>query len=63
MSAITDYIKFNKFFKDFTPDIKNAAKKLAGKSSYGSALDFTDEEKRQINKAIDRLAKKCKFDV
>ncbi|MGN6440209.1 MAG: hypothetical protein ACTHMM_27025 [Agriterribacter sp.] len=49
------YIKAEPFFADFLPEIKNYKQKISGKNTRGNPLDFSDDEKRTIAKAIKRL--------
>lgn len=49
------YLKADPFFADFLPEIKNHKLKIRGKNTRGNPLDFSDEEKYIIDKAVKRL--------
>lgn len=52
-----DYIKAEKFFPKYCPQIKNYKRKISGRSSKGKPIDFTESEKQQIKEAYARFIK------
>ena len=54
---IWTYIKAANFFPKYCPDIKNWKRKMSGANGRGNPLEFTEAEKKQIRKALDKLGK------
>lgn len=53
------YIKADPFFAEFLPDIKNHKYKISGRNSKGNPLDFSDDDKMQIEKGLKKLIARC----
>jgi hypothetical protein len=49
------YIKADRFFPAYLPEIKNYKRKISGRNGRGNPVDFTDQELKQIKKALKRL--------
>lgn len=49
------YIKAEKFFQDFLPDLKNFKKKIVGRNTRGNPISFTEKETQDIINAIEKL--------
>lgn len=45
---IWTYIKAEKFFPEYCPEIKNYKRKISKKNGRGNPVDFTKEEKKLI---------------
>lgn len=45
------------FFKEYLPHIKNVKHKMRGKDGNGKAIDFSEEEKKQIAEAVQKQSK------
>ena len=58
---IWTFVKADSVFKELLPDIKNHKNKIRGKNGRGNSLDFTDEEKKKINKALAKMLKDYKL--
>ena len=59
--SIWKYIKANPFFEDYVPEIKNHKRKILKSNWRGNPADFTDEEKKKINKALAKMLKDYKL--
>lgn len=59
--SMRNYIKGEKFIKDFLPEIKAVKKKLSMKNSNGNPVDFTKKEKREIKKALLKMIRENDF--
>lgn len=57
---IWDYVKARQFFKRL-PEIKNFNHKIAGKNTKGNKLDFSDKEKKAINRELEKLIQQLKL--
>lgn len=55
------YIKSERFFSDYLPGIKNFRLKILGKNTRGNPLDFSEEEKVAISKAITKMGSDISF--
>ncbi len=53
--SIWKYIKADSFFADFLPAIKSHKFKIRGFNSRDNPIDFSKEEKKQINKVLKKL--------
>lgn len=53
--SIWKYIKADSFFSDYLPHIKSYKFKIRGSNSRDNPVDFSKEEKKQINKALKNL--------
>lgn len=53
--SIWKYIKADSFFPDYLPYIKSYKFKIRGSNSRDNPVDFSKEEKKQINKALKNL--------
>lgn len=51
------FLKADQFFPVYLPDIKNYKHKISGKSTKGQPLDFSEEEKKAIKKALKKFVK------
>ena len=54
---IWTYIKADSFFRDYLPRIKNYKHKIRGKNGRGNPVEFTDQEKKEINAAVKKMVK------
>jgi hypothetical protein len=59
--SIWKYIKADSLFKDFLPEIKGHKHKIRGKNGRGNPVDFSEDEKKEINKTIDKIIKEYKL--
>lgn len=50
-------INAGKFFSKYLPHIKNIKHKMRGTNGNGKPIDFSDDEKKQIAKALKLLCK------
>lgn len=55
------FIKADSVFKELLPDIKNHKNKIRGKNGRGNPIEFTNEEKKKINKAVAKMLKDHKL--
>lgn len=55
MTNIWTFIKADKFFPEYLPEIKNYKRKISGKNGRGNHLEFTEQEKKQIKAALKKL--------
>ena len=61
-----NYIKADAFFREYLPNIKSYKHKIRRKNGRGNPIEFSAEEKKQIEKALPKLFKdlelaiKCK---
>jgi len=60
MGNIWDYIKADPFFRDYLPHIKSHKFKIRGFNSRDNPIDFSEKEKEQIGKALEKMIKKIK---
>lgn len=60
--SIWKYIKADSFFADYLPHIKSHKFKIRGFNSRNNPIDFSKEEKMQINKALKSLILKHKVE-
>ncbi|HTN09212.1 hypothetical protein [Agriterribacter sp.] len=51
------YVKAERFFTDYLPDIKNFKRKISGLSSRGDSLDFSEQEKKLIKKSVAKMVR------
>lgn len=54
---IWKYIKAESFFKDYLPHIKSHKFKIRGSNSRDNPIDFSKEEKKEINNAVKKMIK------
>lgn len=54
---IFDYIKAKTFFPKYAPTVINWRNKMAKKSGRGKPLDFSEEDKQEIKKGLQKLLK------
>lgn len=59
--SIWEYIKADTFFADYLPHIKSHKFKIRGKNSRNNPIEFSDKEKKQINRAIIKMIKDKKI--
>jgi hypothetical protein len=59
--SIWKYIKADTFFADYLPHIKSHKFKIRGKNSRNNPIEFSDKEKKQINRAIIKMIKDKKI--
>jgi hypothetical protein len=52
---IWNYIKADRFFSDYLPNVKSHKFKIRGKNSRNNPTDFSDTEKKEIKKALRKL--------
>jgi hypothetical protein len=57
---IWTYIKADRFFSDYCPQIKNYKNKIREKNGRGNPLKFTEQEMWEIKSGIDKLFKDLK---
>lgn len=57
MGNIWKYIKADPFFADLLPHIKSHKFKIRGTNSRDGKTDFSDAEKKEIYKALQKLIK------
>lgn len=57
---ILSHLKAAKFFAQYLPHIKNVKHKMRGTDGNGKAIDFSDAEKKEIIKAVQKFAKDIK---
>ena len=55
------FVKADSVFKELLPEIKSHRHKIRGKNGRGNPVDFTDEEKKKINKAVSKMLKDHKL--
>lgn len=60
MTNFFKYIVAKYFFKDYAPTVMNWKNKMAGKSGRGQPLDFSEEDKKAIQKGFDIFYKEYK---
>lgn len=58
--SIWKYIKADPFFADYLPHIKSHKFKIRGFNSRNNKTDFTEDEKKQIYKALEKFIKDTK---
>lgn len=56
MNDIWTYIKAEKFFPKYCPEIKSHRHKIRGKNGRGNPVEFTEVEKREIKKGLKKMA-------
>jgi hypothetical protein len=54
---IWNFVKADKFFKTYLPNIKSYKYKILGRNSRGNPCKFSDAEKEQIQNALKLLFK------
>lgn len=60
MGNIWKYIKADSFFTDLLPHIKSHKFKIRGFNSRNNPTDFSDKEKKEIKKSLNKLLNKYK---
>ena len=60
---IWEYIKADTFFKECLPNIKSYKHKIRGKNGRGNPIEFSNEEKQQIKKALSKLFKELEWSI
>jgi hypothetical protein len=55
MREIFNFIKADKFFPTYCPNIRSFKHKIRGKNGRGNPLDFTDQDKKQIKAGLKKL--------
>lgn len=58
---IWTFIKADSLFREILPEIKNHKNKIRGKNGRGNPIEFTELEKKSINKAVEEVVKKYKL--
>jgi hypothetical protein len=58
---IWKYIKADTFFADYLPEVKSHKFKIRGANSRDNEIDFSKQEKKQINEALRKLIKEHKL--
>lgn len=53
--SIWKFIKADKFFPEYLPEIKNYKRKISGRNGRGNPIEFTLDEKKLISKALKKL--------
>lgn len=61
MKNIWTFVKADSVFRELLPEIKNHKNKIRGKNGRGNPVDFSDAEKKKINKAIEKAIKDHKL--
>jgi len=57
VNYIFTYIKADKFFPEYCPQIKSYKHKIRGKNGRGNPIEFSKEEMKQIKKGLKQLLK------
>lgn len=57
---IWTFIKADSLFREI-PEIKNHKNKIRGKNGRGNPIDFSEVEKKKINKIIEKIIKDYKL--
>lgn len=52
---IFEYIKADKFFPSYAPQIKNHKRKISGHNGRGNPCEFTVEDKKAIKQGLKKL--------
>lgn len=52
-----DYIKADKFFPAYCPEIKNYKRKISGNNGRGNPVEFSKEERKLIKEGMKKLFK------
>lgn len=60
---IWNFVKADQFFPVYCPEIKNYKRKISGKNGRGNPVGFTPDEKKQIRKALNKMASDLKKSV
>ena len=58
---IWNFIKADTFFKNYLPNIKSYKHKIRGKNGRGNPVEFTDQEKKEINEAVKKMVKEIRI--
>jgi coproporphyrinogen III oxidase-like Fe-S oxidoreductase len=53
---IFQFIKADKFFPAYCPQIKNYKRKVSGRNGRGNPVEFSEQELKDIRKGIKRMA-------
>lgn len=54
---IFKYIKADKFFPAYAPNVKDWMKKKTGKNGRGNPIDFTEQDKKEIKAGVKKMFK------
>lgn len=54
---IWNYIKAEPFLKRYLPNIRNIRHKIRGKNGRGNPVGFSEQEKKEINAALEKMVK------
>ena len=60
-TTLWTFVKADAVFTKLLPDIMSHRHKIRGKNWRGNPADFTDEEKKKINKAVAKMLKDYKL--
>lgn len=63
LSEVFKFIKADQFFPAYCPEIKNYKRKISGKNGRSNPVEFTHDEKKQIRKALNKMASDLKKSV
>jgi len=63
LKKLSAFVKASKFFPKYARNVQNYSRKVQGKSSRGSKLDITTEDRQDIAAGLDKMVSDIKKEL